>query len=956
MAKIYRHNAGFTITEVLIVAIIIVLLATITFSMVKSTKRQRNARNIARQSDVNAILNAMSVYQADQNGDLSGLDLNNDGLYYLIGTGGVGGCSVSACRGGFTPEIDCFDLSASPLQNYLSKIPVDPLGNKGVIASWSSSNTGYVVKSESNGKITVLACEPEDPQGGTDYPTIQAFFNFTKKATASDCPYELTIEVCDDSIDNDCDGETDEAGCIPCAAKDIVVWNNGSATLKWSDSGNWHKNRVPTESSCAVFTDDTSSDISIVDSDFSTTVDTLVLSDYSGAITLETNLTVEKYYQYSGIFNETRPFNGASVDQNIYALTINQTGSKTGGVFHGSDKAGFNADNTEAKRIANAAELQGMNADLTENYVQYGDIDVSSIANFDPIGKFENKFYGIFLGNNYTILNLSINRPADGYVGLFGNAGSKLISNVRLLDVNIVGLSRVGSIAGNFSGNDDHTLKNSYATGIVEAKGGDPYPANPNVGDCDCAGGLLGRSDGISIINSYSESDVTGGGHDVVGGLVGFFRSDKNIVNSYATGNVNGGGGSKVGGLIGYFNEAADSGSIIDSYSESQVIGGSGHDIGGLVGTSNGPIINSYATGNVSANGGWGAIGGLVGYNYDDITNSYATGNVNGGDVEYVGGLVGYNTTNSTISDSYSQGDVIGSGSKIGGFAGFNNIDGTITNSYSAGDVAGSGTSVGGLIGSNYGTIEKSYSSGRSSGSEKIGGLVGYFAYGSIINSYAIGDVSSTGASAGGLVGYISFPESSSVDITNSYSIGSVAGSSNVGGFLGWINGASYTFTANFWNSDNNPTLLDVGGGDVDGVMGKTTIDMTKQATFSPPWNFSNPWTIVDNTSYPCHKWWVDGGGSCPVPGGLICTNTSEADWFVSGEGDCNQCDHSGDDDSDQANWSAAVADQCDSDCGTVASTVMQEDYEGGVEISCSDSIDNDCDGNIDGADSDCGG
>jgi hypothetical protein len=42
------------------------------------------------------------------------------------------------------------------------------------------------------------------------------------------------------------------------------------------------------------------------------------------------------------------------------------------------------------------------------------------------------------------------------------------------------------------------------------------------------------------------------------------------------------------------------------------------------------------------------------------------------------------------------------------------------------------------------------------------------------------------------------------------------------------------------------------------------------------------------------------------------------------------------------------MADQCDSDCGIVSTTVSLSNYENGSEATCDDGIDNDCDGTID--------
>jgi len=92
-----------------------------------------------------------------------------------------------------------------------------------------------------------------------------------------------------------------------------------------------------------------------------------------------------------------------------------------------------------------------------------------------------------------------------------------------------------------------------------------------------------------------------------------------------------------------------------------------------------------------------------------------------------------------------------------------------------------------------------------------------------------------------------------------------------------------------------------------------------------------------------------------------VCSDSGEQDFFVLGEVGCNQCNHEGDDDGDQSpgNWNLylGMADLCDVDCpaSDVTNTVNFADYEDGIETSCTDGIDNDCDGLTDCEDSvDC--
>lgn len=59
---------------------------------------------------------------------------------------------------------------------------------------------------------------------------------------------------------------------------------------------------------------------------------------------------------------------------------------------------------------------------------------------FLPIGNSnKNNFQGVFNGNNYSILELYINRPNTDRVGLFGQIYSAKISNVGLSDIDITG-------------------------------------------------------------------------------------------------------------------------------------------------------------------------------------------------------------------------------------------------------------------------------------------------------------------------------------------------------------------------------------------------------------------------------------------------------------------------------------------------------------------------------------
>jgi len=212
-----------------------------------------------------------------------------------------------------------------------------------------------------------------------------------------------------------------------------------------------------------------------------------------------------------------------------------------------------------------------------------------------PIGNSTARFTGTLDGNGYAIRNMTINRPVDSRIGLFGHidgTNAKLI-NIRLLDINVTGESvlggaTVGGLAGLLA---EGTIENSYATGRVSVSGPDSI-----------AGGLVGVNASGTIQNSYAVVHVVGA--ERVGGLVGM--NADTIQNSYAAGNVK--GSKDIGGLVGY---NTPSGTIQDSYAVGVVSGNTG--VGGLVGrddagsgTTTGSYWNKETTDQLSGVSGTG--------------------------------------------------------------------------------------------------------------------------------------------------------------------------------------------------------------------------------------------------------------------------------------------------------------------------------------------------------------
>ena len=187
------------------------------------------------------------------------------------------------------------------------------------------------------------------------------------------------------------------------------------------------------------------------------------------------------------------------------------------------------------------------------------------------------------------------------------------------------------------------------------------------------------------------------------------------------------GTGVNVGGLVGAFR----SGTIIDA-SSSLTIKGAGDNTGGLVGQFLfGSIKNSNSSGSVSTSGGADNVGGLVGKSGSGttISNSWTSGNISstGSNSNNYGGLVGESI--GVISNSWASGNIvansIGNNNHHGGLAGGSN--GIISNSWASGNVTGNGLSYGGLVGGNVslGSISQSWTSGEVTGTSNVGGLVG---------------------------------------------------------------------------------------------------------------------------------------------------------------------------------------------------------------------------------------
>lgn len=396
-------------------------------------------------------------------------------------------------------------------------------------------------------------------------------------------------------------------------------------------------------------------------------------------------------------------------------------------------------------QISTKAHLDAVNDDLAAHYIMINDIDLSPQATGEPAytsaviapdtsasyGFQGTVFTGLFDGNGYKIMNLTINTSGAeiDYLGLFGYLDDGAITDLGLDPISIT--SGDCRYIGGLAAVNDGSITNCYVVGVVtgnSSSGGLVWDNNSSIINCytdveitaGAAGGLMCYNDG-SVINSYSSNNVTATNGDA-GGLV--IENGGNIINCHATGIVT--ASTYAGGLVTKNNQGSN---IIKSYATGSVTGS--YDGAGLAHDNSGTIIDCYATGDVYGSGG------LVRYNTSNgvVQNCHATGNVSGS--LRVGGLVGDNW--GSISCSYAIGDVTGTWPEegVGALVGLN-YSGQITNCYAEGNANIITThtmflGVGGLVGDNeHGTVSNCYSIGSATGPSSpwfdndVGGLTGF--------------------------------------------------------------------------------------------------------------------------------------------------------------------------------------------------------------------------------------
>ncbi|MDR0666724.1 MAG: hypothetical protein LBF71_04845 [Campylobacteraceae bacterium] len=220
--------------------------------------------------------------------------------------------------------------------------------------------------------------------------------------------------------------------------------------------------------------------------------------------------------------------------------------------------------------ITDQAELNAMRNKLDGRYVLLNDIALdgskkgfSSSEGWEPIGNAANPFTGILNAKHHVISGLWVKKPNADDIGLFGYTVNAKIKNLGVKTAEgkeVAGLSNIGVIVGH---SYSSSIINSYSEGNLSGTGPSiagivGYSINNNIsngyfkGNSNAgytSGGIAGSADGTTIINSYSLGSVKSNTTNA-GGIVGWAKSGVMIKNSYSMASIS--GKQRTGGILGY--------------------------------------------------------------------------------------------------------------------------------------------------------------------------------------------------------------------------------------------------------------------------------------------------------------------------------------------------------------------------------------------------------------------
>ena len=312
----------------------------------------------------------------------------------------------------------------------------------------------------------------------------------------------------------------------------------------------------------------------------------------------------------------------------------------------------FKRDSSYAK--ADRTDFGDVNDD---GNVQDLKIELTTGQGFPCIAATEtNAFNGTFEGNEHEIKNLYINSNSTRN-GLFAN-----INNATVQDLGVSGEITNKNNSTNYgaSGIATYSSGNSRIKNCYNKSNIKKIYSNGSV-----AGIIADTAEGSTTIveNCYNsgslsmtEGEITTTGTGNVAGLVGCNQGTLILVNSYNTGNIKNDIGTHTAGLVGRDNSITTSIKIINCYNTGEIT--SRAVTGGMIGLviGNTTVVNSYNEGDIERFNN-SHNGGIIGHSRTgtsvDLNNVFNIGNIDG--THIIDGIIGACMGNSSFINSYYE-------------------------------------------------------------------------------------------------------------------------------------------------------------------------------------------------------------------------------------------------------------------------------------------------------------
>lgn len=343
---------------------------------------------------------------------------------------------------------------------------------------------------------------------------------------------------------------------------------------------------------------------------------------------------------------------GSLTDGWAFSGELNSDGSPVGDIYIGTaEELRTFASSVGTNPTMPAAKINGVVA-YTAHVVQTANIDLSSL-DWRPIGGESynddekdpqtSYFAGTFNGNGFKITGMKVttNTAAGNslvsHAGLFGKVespegGYAILTNIQLENVTIqltetIQYSKAGALVGYAyapAGKNQIIMSQCSAQGTITI--------NNNSGEIT-AGGLVGEAVNTHITGSTTNVSIVANAKEssYAGGMVGRAQSSS-IVNSFAQNTVSGQSSSAKaysGGITGSLSETNQYSYVIACRSDGNVVA-NGTEVfaGGIAGYNSGNIAGSYAKGNATSTSANGKTGAIVALKAGKLNLCYGVGTV----------------------------------------------------------------------------------------------------------------------------------------------------------------------------------------------------------------------------------------------------------------------------------------------------------------------------------------